>query len=153
MVPGHEKLRVPADGLPVHGRSRCRGPEQHLRHYPAFTLLPTQGVLELTVFRDGPQRRRPRPRKLPDAAAAPWPVARAPSAAGTLASLVTGARRLTGGPAIERSTGEPGPAGAACGVTPALRIRMRTSAACAAVCTVTTAPSAPLRAVRPDRCT
>ncbi len=46
--------------------------------------------------------------------------------------------RLTGGPAIERSTAEPGVAVAACGVTPALRIRMWTSAACAAVCTVTT---------------
>src|SRR5271166_2524591 len=80
--------------------------------------------------REIPQPRRPRrPRKLPDAAAAPRPVAWAPAAAGILASLVTGAMRLTAGPAIERSTAEPGLAVAACGVTPALRIRTRTSAA------------------------
>ena len=58
-----------------------------------------------------------------------------------------------GGPAIERSTGEAGLAVVDRGVTPALRIRARTSAAWAVVCTVTTVPAAPPRAVRPDRCT
>jgi len=69
------------------------------------------------------------------------------------AGLATGTVRLAGGPAIERSTAEPGPVAEARGVTPAWRIGARTPAACAAVCTVTTVPAAPLRAVRPDRCT
>ena len=47
-------------------------------------------------------------------------------------------RAPAGGPAMEHSTSEPGSAMAACGLTPALRISVRTSAACAAVCTVTT---------------
>src|SRR5260370_20373748 len=160
VVPGHENSGSPPTACYFWGVTAA-GVRSNISH---TTLLlrfyPTPGDLRSDRIRDGqepgragPQRRRPRPRKLPDAAAAPRPVARVLSAAGTLASLVTGAMRLTGGPAIERSTGEPGPAVAACGVTAALRIRMRTSAACAAVCTVTTAPSAPLRAVRPDRCT
>ena len=61
-----------------------------------------------------------------------------------------GARAWPGG-AISRSTAEPGPARDVRGLTPALRISVRTSATCAAVCTVTTMPSAPARAVRPDR--
>src|SRR5512146_3143971 len=83
-----------------------------------------------------------RPRKPPDAATAPLPVAWV-AARTRRAGLATGAMRLAGGPAMERSTAEPGPAAAARGVTPALRISVRTSAACAAVCTVTTIPAAP----------
>ena len=62
--------------------------------------------------------------KPPDAATAPRPVAAVAAGAGR-ASLATGAVRLAGGPAIERSTAEPGGA-VARGVTPAFRIRART---------------------------
>jgi hypothetical protein len=79
---------------------------------------------------------------------APRPVAAVAAGAGR-AGLAAGAARRAGGPAIERSTAEPGPA--ARGVTPGLRISARTPAACAAVCTVTTVPAAPPRAVRPGR--
>src|SRR5260370_5982859 len=118
VVPGHENSGSPPTACYFWGVTAA-GVRSNISH---TTLLlrfyPTPGDLRSDRIRDGqepgragPQRRRPRPRKLPDAAAAPRPVARVLSAAGTLASLVTGAMRLTGGPAIERSTGEPGPAG------------------------------------------
>ena len=53
---------------------------------------------------------------------------------------------------MERSSAEPGLTVAASGLTPARRISPRTSAAWAGLCRVMTTPSAPARAVRPDRC-
>src|SRR3974390_3808109 len=97
------------------------------------------------------QPRRPglrRPRKPPAAATARRPVACMAAGAGG-GSLATGAVRLAGGPAIERSTAEPGPAAAACGVTPARRITARTPAACAGARPVAPGPAGPARAVRP----
>src|SRR3974390_3619897 len=88
------------------------------------------------------QPRRPglrRPRKPPAAATARRPVACMAAGAGR-ASLATGAVRLAGGPAIERSTAEPGPAAAACGVTPPWRIRAPTPDPRAGGCTVTRVP-------------
>src|SRR6516225_10316725 len=98
------------------------------RHY-----YPERGV-DQPVRGTQPRRGR-RPRKAPDAATAPRPVAWPLTNTGR-AGAATHAVRFAWGPAIERSTAEPGSTMAACGLTPALRINVRTSVACAGVCTV-----------------
>ena len=56
------------------------------------------------------------------------------------------------GPVSESSSGAPGETRTIVGVIPARRVSTWTSERCASVCTVTTTPEAPARAVRPERC-
>ena len=88
-------------------------------------------------------------------ATAPLPYAGLAAAAATVIGItgrVAGVIGLAGAPAMVRSSAELGVTVAASGITPALLISARTSRAWAGVCKVTTTPSAPALAVRPDRC-
>ncbi len=71
------------------------------------------------------------------------------------ASAVRGAGGLTsgaGGPVSALISAAPGLTRAITGLTPACRVSVRTAANCSGVDRVTTTPSAPALAVRPERC-
>src|SRR6266545_7362983 len=161
LVARHRRKESRSNGMTPtveNGRLHDRQRRQQLPIYsvlsrpgiPVPRALPVSGDLRAAGAHG--QRLR-RPRYPADRATAALPVA-ATAVAGASRTAAGAARtaRPAGGPAMERSSAEPGLTLAVRGDTPAWRIRPRTSPACAGLCTVITTPAAPARAVRPDRC-
>src|SRR4051812_17354820 len=86
------------------------------------------------------------PRRRPEPAARGW------TGAGAAGATAPGAVSTRSPGASSVSSASPGRVFVVVGLTPALRVRSRTSRCWSSVIRVITVPCAPARAVRPDRC-